>query len=895
MQDLNNSIIIADRIFHPLLLKEKARNPHAEIKLLTKDDVIEKLCISFGESALATVISKCDIEYSKAKKYLKLLRTCGYGNDENLKEIFNVLLNSNCVKEANIYGQYFFKGKNVFLVELDEDYELQNIIKRNGINYDFLHIEDLVSPKNELDKDFKFYTFTTKSLQFSYIFSKIRKICMENPEIKERLKILIKDEYDLFYVNLYSRLFNIPIISTVKETLRQNVKISAVVSQIFKDKNFNILSKNDLSEEESIIKEIVDNYMLSQLVFEKAYGNLLEILSSLSTKDVSSNKGVIVTDSFVIDDDSYYFVTNFQYDIFYKVYADKNVRSDKEIAQLGGNTSYNLTDLDRRNKLAFFKFSNLLLVSRVSQHLTDSIYDSQFIDEFKLTKNRPLDEILNDGIYTTDSEKINICDQYDKSFYSEPVGEFNAYDHSFKGINNPELLDKNIWSLTKLEGYVNCPFKYLLDSVLPREQNEKYAAYQGTLIHSFFEDYYKPDFDFETSFARGKKAFIDQTTKDGTQIDERYEVYLRIIKYRLQKVVNSFDKAKKDILIDKDNTELNELEVNWKLKGSDNREYNFYGKIDKVLVTQSDDTFEKYFTVVDYKSGAESFVLEDVKYGKSIQLPIYSLALLDQENKVKYVPDMEFGGFGIQKVYASRINKLFYKDDLASEKNFYEYTALSGILSGSKTYLKTVNNIEIGEAKKIFYANYKKGFFAEEKGEDDSKYGVYKKQYKDFKKLCDYEDLMECSIQSTLSIVNLIQHGEFGIYPTSFEPSKFDIKQLACKYCNYKNVCYRKKSDAVDYNDYVTAYEIIKKWSASALAELYASEIINAFDNQNETDLVRFERFQMKPALYLDRNYRDNFFKYFDKSFRKILNDEEFLNYKDAIINRFELLRKECC
>ena len=82
-------------------------------------------------------------------------------------------------------------------------------------------------------------------------------------------------------------------------------------------------------------------------------------------------------------------------------------------------------------------------------------------------------------------------------------------------------------------------------------------------------------------------------------------------------------------------------------------------------------------------------------------------------------------------------------------------------------------------------------------GEVDAKESIVPNNFGSY----NFNDLIEDAIKSSIDAIKKINSNEYPIRPTSFNLAKFDQNRLACSYCGYRDVCYRKLQDAKDYSE----------------------------------------------------------------------------------------------
>lgn len=850
----NKTLIIADRCYHPILFKLKNERPEFDIKIITRSELIDKLSFKFVKDPLPYLIVDLHEEYSKAKKYMELLRASDISMNIKLTNYYNHLKDNGYIGVDGL-GLYELKRfDNILLFNIKEDQEIKSLLTRKGFKYQDLSFIDLydeeyIANQTTSLKD-KVAVFDNKFLQFFYIFSDIKKRITDNDSIKNNINIQISDgSADLYYLKLCAKIFGIDVYINVQEPLISERVVKSQIEQIYKNKSLDFAIDEE-NKYLTLLDNLINKYRLKELSnFDEAYSNLLEIVNSVLISSPLSNKGITATSKINFIPDTINYVTNFQHEDFYKEFTDDNVLTDAELEIVQSNPSYIKTLLDKDKKKAFILFNNIVILSRVKQHLTDNIFDSQFLSDFKYSTgefDKDGEEILKElksfvkslkyneqGLYTSEALEMLNCDLFDKAFmHSEyEKGLENPYDHSFKGFKG-EIDFKNEhgnYSITNLESYIACPFKYYLSKVLPLKDDDYHARWRGTMLHKMLETIYRREFDIDFAIKEGKEAYIEAIKKDNQLFTPKEEVYMDIIEYWARRVLPLIRKQVEDengmnnIYFDKDA----EIKVKFYLNNEETGEsYPFSGSIDKLVLTEFDS--HKYYTIVDYKTGAERFHPEFVFLGASTQIPMYYYAL--NESKPELIDGYVFGGAGIKPSYSSSIKKLYTKsnsDHLMIIDRALDSLRFTGLTTTNLDYWRSIDPDAVVDAKKK---------------DDEPHIGIYGGTYiyrnSDFTTVDKEEniveksnldkynflDLVEDAKKATLETIKKILANEFPIAPSSSDLKKIDSNSLACRFCKYGDICYHKIDDAKEYFE-----QIFEHFHKNNDEELLSEEIEKEF------------------------------------------------------------------
>lgn len=786
-------LFVIDKDYYPLLFKYKNENPSLDIKIITKQTLLDKIGYRYTKDPIPYLIVKKKLNYDKAKKTANLLRVLNGSKNNPLEELKQELRDYLTYDE---YGPLELSRYIIYLFEMDEDTSYRKLLRNHNLQFGILHLSDLNIPKTDCVNKQKIIYFSDKFAQFSYIFSDIRKRVLENQDIIKRIKILIKDNNDLFYINTLSKLFGIEVYTNNSVPLLSDPKINRVLKQIYTTKDLSNIPNDEDSE---VIKELIKQYQLDELSdFDFAFSNLVEILSSNSISSPSNNKGILVSLSFTFNPDDILYITNFEYGSFYREYSDNDIFNDTLLKNFTLTTSYERTSLEHRKKVNFLNYSNFVLLSRVKQHLKDHIYDSQLISsgdfDFanRIEENDQAYEVNIGGLYTSESRLLSSAHRYDQKRFLSKLSDYKSFDHSYKIVKASELMSKNVWSVTDLEKYTQCPFKYYLSKLIP-SKGDMHAAYKGTFVHSFLEDFFHKDFGFEVSFARAKDAYKQSMEDNDEEFSFKEEAWLELYYHWLKQITPSLLKVKDNMSL-VENKNDSEIKINFRIIN-----YHFKGYVDKLVTTTFEDNL--YYSIIDYKTGAEEFVPEAVCVGQSIQLPLYYAALKD----LGYFKNGTFGGFYIQHPFFKSIKKAFVDSGTFSEKTLLKNSRYTGICRMDTSYINSFDSSAVEKPEKGTYLNGKYTFIKEV---DDSL--LFTDKNISVEHYC-VEDIVKDASDAAVEIIEKILRNDFTIAPSSLEIHKpLKLDNLWCKYCPYQDICFvNKKADAVDY--YPLILQRIKK------------------------------------------------------------------------------------
>ena len=301
-----------------------------------------------------------------------------------------------------------------------------------------------------------------------------------------------------------------------------------------------------------------------------------------------------------------------------------------------------------------------------------------------------------------------------------------------------------------MNNYYKCPFRYYMENVLYLSKEEKtFAIDIGNIFHELLSKSFNDNFDLDEEFEKvvsntsvPKEIFFLNKLKD------ELKFVIDTIKY--QNGFSSLDKA------------LFENKVYVNKSGS--IKLTFTGTIDKLLYKEDND--KTYVVIIDYKTGNPDINLNNSVYGIDMQLPVY-LYLTKNMN----IKNVEVIGFYLQRILDNEINK---------EKG----KSYSSIKKDKLKLLGYTNSDE--ELISLFDKNY----FDSEVIKSMKKTSNGFSKYARLLNSSDIDKLIDLTEKHIDNAFDRVLDGDFSI-----KPKRIDNELISCKYCKYRDVCFRKEED----------------------------------------------------------------------------------------------------
>ena len=715
-------------------------------------------------------MNKYNINESIAKVYLDNLYYIDnkkYNNQklDNLVKIKQELIKENLLVFDDLFKDYI-KSKRIVFYNYNSftKFEL-NLIEN------LKEICDVIAIDKQYKKhDHKVYEFDNIFDEVSFIATEILKLIDKGIE-PNKIKITNIDDDYKYVIDYIFPLYGIKtdinenyLISNaiVKEFLSMNDSIenrinylnekyknSEILNPIVKIVNKYIIFKNN-----NIVNEMITNEFKTKKIEKEKYNNLIEVIDY---KNYPINE-------------EYVFLLGFNQGSIPKQYKDEDYITDDLKQGLLLDTTIEKNKIEKEIAINnILNIKNLIITYKNSTPF-NAYYPSNLIQDLNLQ----VVQYKDSEIYSKDYSSLvlgNLLDKYvlygsvpdDLKRYNSSLSiPYNTYDNSFKGIDKNKYLDSikdgfNL-SYSSMNDYYNCAFKYYLSNVLKLNiYEDNFAAYIGSLFHyvlekgllsnievlSLIKDFQKEN---KRNLSYKEEFFIKNITPD--------------IEFALDTIKDNLNKTDlKNILFEK------RVEVTKQGKVT----VTFKGFIDKIMYEEEND--KTIVAIVDYKTGNSDIDLKYVPFGLSMQLPVY----LYLASNIKEIKNPVFGGFYLQKVLCPKPTIEINKDIETKKK---EGILLYGYSNSDKDITKKVDNTYVNSTMIKSLKLKKDGEF-----------------YSNSKVLNNDEinNLIKTTDNKIEESIDLITNASFDI-----NPKAVDNKNIGCKYCDYKDICFMTKKDEIN-------------------------------------------------------------------------------------------------
>lgn len=742
------------------------------IKFMSFNDLKKGILYDYSNKSIYYLMKNFNLTYESSKNYLLntyYLNKNEYDNDK-LKYLLNI---KNYLKDNNllIFDNLFInllKSKNkLYVFGFDYISKFNNYLLDLCKNY--IEVEIINKGNNNYSHDiYELYTMEEEVLFVAEEIAKLidKKVPLENifisgidSEYEFTIKRIFKDYNIPYYIDNNDSLYDTSIVKYFFNNL-DNENILNVIENKFDIEN----NKTYLNIYNKLIDLINNFYWIDNLIDVKEI--MIEEAKSIKLPSTHMEHEIKIIDIYdnVFSDNDYVFLMNFNNTIFPKIKKDEDYISD--------NIKPNILDTSKEenenNKNALLNSINNIKNLTITYKLSSSFnnyYPSYLVEEisnvkkinFKISNYSNLSNKLLFAKRLDNLIKFNEKDDTLPTLNNTYKIDYKTYDNKFTGLIDKNT-SNNIFSYSNISTYLKCPFQFYLSNILNiNEFDETIDTFIGKLFHECLDLYLKDqNKDIDELYDNYVKENLSDNLNNNRnlffieKLKEEIHTIIDIIKEQYKNIDSNFYELHEEkIKINTNDINLN-TKVNAILKGF----------VDKCIIIDNN------VFIIDYKTGTSDKIDRNLfEFGLNIQLPIY-MYLLETTDK-----NLNVAGIYLQHILTGNNRKVLNKSSKDIRKNELK---LDGI---------TLNDENIIFK---FDSSYENSLVI--KGMKKNKSNELPKNY-----TYTYED----KANIITLVKNLIKNCIDSVYDSEFDisPIKIVNKEDACKWCCFKDICYRKNKD----------------------------------------------------------------------------------------------------
>ena len=764
----DNLLIVTSNSYKQAILKYLNDNKLIfNIKFMTKNEYKKSIKFDYGIDAIHFLVKK----NMKVENALTILDNLYYVEDKKYNnEKIDYLVNIKKELDGNgllIYDNLFSK-----------------ILKRRKVivygygkldSFDSKLFSDaIIIPYKIDDKKYDIYHFNNIKEETEFVFQKICSLLKEGIDINKISLMNIDSEY-IPFIKMMEKFYDIKILLNTSDTLIGTVIGKKVFELIKEDNDIKkiVSSLNEFEEDEeyNVIINLLNKYSdynLLEYIDEIKY----DLLNTSIKKSLYDNVIKIKNVFDYIGDDEYVFLMNFNSTSIPKLKMDTDYITDDICELVNVEKTENENELIKTNTLNYLSSIKNIIISykdksSFNEYNPSTLLDYMDYEEKIYERKYSYSNMANKSLYTMyldDLVKYGIKNKdldllyrtYDKNNYLE-------YDNKFTGINKDNLLkfinNELTLSYSSVDNFYKCGFKYYLINILKIDEfEETFYTIIGSLFHYCLSKMNEDDFDLDKEY----NLFL----KD-KEFTNKEKFFLEKLKSNLVFIIETIRKHQ---FISGFTNMLYEHKIDIKLLNSPY--VHFKGFVDKIMYKEKDN--ETLVSIIDYKTGNTDINIKNLKFGLSMQLPVY-LYLVNNSDVLK---NIKFTGFYLQHILNVDLTK---SDKKTIEEKNYDNLKLLGYSTND------LNRLSIFDST---YENSEmiRGMKLTKDGEISKLANTLSDE--------EIDEVLKLTHEKIINAMNNILEGDFSI-----NPKILNNKNMSCEFCKFKDICYHDEKNNVYLSD----------------------------------------------------------------------------------------------
>ncbi|MDD8048350.1 MAG: PD-(D/E)XK nuclease family protein [Thomasclavelia sp.] len=571
-------------------------------------------------------------------------------------------------------------------------------------------------------------------------------------------------------------------IESLKVYFKDSHSISEFSNQLLEYINTYLVSNEDTNRLVSFIKLLSNEYIVTSNLYLDIYKDNVLTINDTLNKDLDSVYLLKYTQPYssLLNVKKIYLVGNNE-SINPPEFKNKDLILNEERVSLHLPTTFKEASKYNDNLKHVFsnKHSKIVLSYSGNNLKGEEIIISGFLK--KLIKQemfiKPI-PVISDFIVVDKFKPLMYLENYQDKNSPTLNNLIRHYKGTNNQVNNLKDHQPTIGSISRLDVYNRCPFRYFVSNVLKIPQPTDsiiQPSTTGSLVHYVLskvgKDLGSINYDnLDNIITKTLNEYI-QTTNEFKDIN----CELIVNKYTLEEIRKHLRNV--IIVLDKQyqNSDFEVLALEKEINYQDSKQF-IKGLIDR------EDTYHDYINVLDYKSSSKDIDLDLAKIGFNIQMLKYLDILLSEDKYARYGAVLYFSFK--KSIIDNNEDKDKLLDDYLKSFKMNGYTnprmasKIDRNLLNPKTSSKTIN-----------VTTNKDGDFTSKS------------------KVLDEDNFIELLSNINKYIDELFEKeksGDISVYPTHSDDKSINTKVNGCQYCPYKGLCnydvFYNKNHEIDSN-----------------------------------------------------------------------------------------------
>lgn len=761
---MKTTLYIVNHSYKEKMLKENKFLDNK--KYMSLEDFKKSYLFDYDEEAIYYLMKSRNIKYDIAKNYIDNMYFLWNTKDIEeqkvieLKDLYYELKEQGLLKQNYLFREYLKQVNIVVKGYLLSKYDQKMFDSIKQITS--VEIE-LPTRENNIPNVYAFDTIEEEVIFVAIsIIEKLKETDISN------IKVAFTNEYEYIVRNIF-KMFNLPINIKGSSILYGNSVCKQWITTLIETKDIEETSKILIDRYGYIepIKKLID--ITNTLPGEEVNYTYLDYfvskckMTKLKIEKIIGIECISLLDSDV-EDSKYIYLLGCNAENMPRIYKDEEYLSDSTREELGLDTSFDRNKLEKEKwDRKIYNTKNLTITYKFKTPF-QSYTKSPILKDFSTNEVE-----RNNYLYSNLYNRLSLAKKIDKLIkYGEHDNdlsilynnykniEYRKYDNKFTCVSEDEiksfLQNKVHLSYSSMNNYYLCAFRYYIANLLKLDiYEETFMTEIGNLYHYVLSKSVEDNFNFEHEY----EGYIS-----GKEWSNKEKFFIEKLRGELEFVINTLEYQNRF-------TTLKQTLCEEKMYANPTTNTIFSGIIDKIMYKE--DNKQKLVSIVDYKTGTPQTNIMNIPYGLEMQLPVYVYLL---KNNPKF-RESKIVGFYLQKI----LNKDFSYDGDDYDREKRRLLRLDGYSINDESLLEQ------------FDCTYKDSEFI--RGMKIGKNGFYS-----YAKVIKEEEIDEMCKQVEQKIIEASDNILSGNFPIN--PKRIDDELVGCKYCKFKDICYKTEKDVVN-------------------------------------------------------------------------------------------------
>lgn len=792
-----SALIIAPSSYHVPILKEIHTHTQLwDFDLMTRDDFIANHCYTPTRYAKSNIHSEFNLMPHIIDTIFKLIPYADQA--ELMPEPFNqvlTLLKQKKWIEKKPWSSQSLKKQLIFWGYPFQTHLEKEILERTYQNHVVTYVKAPQSlqpiPLHHYTLEYDEVTELAENIVTDILINKVSpeniKVHIPNDSYETLISLIFPRYHIPFHLEKNTPLWELPITQEIILMIEdRNESHKTIFDNIYE--RLTMMAQSPLKKNIAIkISNVLERYLRSDASIDALRTIIEHDFKKTSIRLPRKEDAVIITnleDTYLNKEDRVY-LCGVNEGYFPKKISTSSIIEDELASAIGLETIAEKSTQKTNEAQALIEHPQVKMVSYSDKSFTEEKIASGLIDKYisngRLFRENP---ILSDLHFSYENDLIEAGKKIESALiYGHEDPEiskiiasvergYKTYPKRFthkeslipKDLVDRLLLNKTRTSYSKMEDFFKCEFRFLLRHLLNVEErnNNRLSRFVGSFFHEALNLIETLPEDNQERYSVYQSLINKIESKESEPLSHEEQFYVRNLYQHLDdfiEYVKSFHAQSEFTIFD--------LEKRYEVPLKGQKINKMVGIVDKIM------SYNNHFAIVDYKSSDRTLKINRLEKGLNSQLPFYMNVVQENTPKLDTPIALYYHPFSM---------------------NLYKDIKTSKIVDQQKADWQMEGYIDPNFASLFDPSHVTGGYIKNLKRLKDSEEFIKKAQLMNIQDLSALGHFIKNKVNDAIL---QIESGQFKINPkgSHLEDSE------SCQYCQFKDICYRNKSDLEPYLD----------------------------------------------------------------------------------------------